>query len=151
MKHYVLIKDNEILQHYNAEIKPSIHINKGIIYEYIEEAAPVPLSTQKVEEGYEVQGDKYVKVFTIVDKTEYEILMESWLYPEYQKKIIAPISLIFEGTGLAMKAWFDLNDLPIKKVGDIVELYCNEILPAHADIVTQLQGVITIEDKPTEI
>jgi hypothetical protein len=83
-----------------------------------------------------------------VDKTPLEL----WHFPEYLKRIIAPVQLIFDpsGVGLTMKAWFDLNEMPIVKEGDSVILYCNEILPDHQAIVDGLQGVITIEDIPTE-
>lgn len=144
MKHYVLVKDNEIIQHYTADTKPAIAATKGTVYEYVAATAPVPTEAQKVVESHAVVAGKYVQSFALVNKTPAEL----WHYPDYAKRIIAPVSLIFEATGLAMKAWFDLNEMPVKKVGDQVHLYCNVILPEHQAIVDGLAGVITIEDKP---
>lgn len=77
-----------------------------------------------------------------------ELPSNYWHYPQYVKRIIAPISLIMDDTGVKMYNWFQINSLPILKFGDNVELYCNVILPEHQTIVDSLQNVITVETRP---
>lgn len=76
--------------------------------------------------------------------------LEMWQHPEYDKRITAPISLVLTDEGVKMKAWFELNQLPVVVSGGTVELYCNVILPEHSDIVASIGEAITIDDKPSE-
>lgn len=79
-----------------------------------------------------------------------ELGTDYWQYPIYSKRILAPIELILDDLGIKMYGWFQLNKLPILKLGTAVHLYCNEILPEHQAIVDQLQGIIVIENRPTQ-
>lgn len=83
-----------------------------------------------------------------LDLTLVELGENYWQYPLYVKRIVAPIQLILDDIGIKMYGWFQLNQLPILKIGTAVYLYCNEILPEHQAIVDQLQGIIVIETRP---
>ena len=85
------------------------------------------------------------------DKTIYEIAMEGWLYPQFAKRIIAPMQLVLNDVGSKMYNWFNINDFPIVKKDPLVHVYCNTILPEHDDIINAFAGLITIEDIPIEI
>lgn len=78
-----------------------------------------------------------------INKTE-----DNWSYPNFAKRIIAPVSLIMDPIGVQMFGWFQLNSLPTVTVDTSVYLYCNVILPEHQAIIDSLQGVITVEDRP---
>lgn len=71
-----------------------------------------------------------------------------WHYPRYVKRIIAPINMMMDDVGVKMYNWFQINNLPILKLGNTVQLYCNTILPEHQSIVDSLSGIINIEDRP---
>jgi len=73
---------------------------------------------------------------------------EYWHYPQFLKRIIAPIDLVMADVGIKMYGWFQLNQLPIVKINTTVQLYCNEILPQHQAIVDQLEGMIFVQDRP---
>ncbi len=132
--------------------------------EVIETTKPEPTATQKllpVEYDIEINEGTHdltgingtaTQVWTVVDKSAYEIAMEGWHYPEYLKRIIAPFSLISDPSmvGIIMKTRFDLDGLPMVREGGTVYIYAKEILPEDQAIVDGLQGVITIEDRPTE-
>jgi hypothetical protein len=49
-----------------------------------------------------------------------------------------------------MKTWALIKDGDVRHTKQDETLYCNVILPEHQQIVDGLQGVITIEDRPTE-
>jgi hypothetical protein len=70
-----------------------------------------------------------------------------WSYPDYLKRIVAPISLIMDDYGIKMYGWFSINNLPTVTVENTVYLYCNTILPEHQAIVDSYQGIITVENK----
>lgn len=90
------------------------------------------------------------KYFNPVDNTyvNYNLSNDSWDFQEYAKRIVAPKDLILDDIGIKMYGWFQLNGFPIVTKATDVYLYCNTILPQHQAIVDQLQGVITIEDRP---
>ena len=97
----------------------------------------------------------YVELLAIGNASQYQLNLtldelgrDYWQYPLYAKRIIAPINLILDDVGIKMYGWFQLNQLPILKLGTSVHLYCNEILPEHQAIVDQLQGIIVVEDRP---
>jgi hypothetical protein len=83
-----------------------------------------------------------------LDSISDELGSDYWHYPQYVKRIVAPIELILDDIGIKMYGWFQLNNFPIIKMGQSVNLYCNTILPEHQEIVNQLQGIIIIEDRP---
>ena len=145
MKHYVLVKDNEILQHYHADSKPTISENKGTVYEYKETAQPEynPL-TEKLTQSHRVYYSKYEQVWTVEALTP----AEDWHYQDWAKRITAPAALVMEDIGVKMLGWFQVMGYPIERHGNNVRLYCNQILPEHQAVVDQLGEVITIENRP---
>jgi hypothetical protein len=88
------------------------------------------------------------KFLAPTDDNELNYTEDDWNYPNYAKRIIAPLSLILDDTGIKMYGWFQINGFPVVKRNTSAYLYCNTILPEHQQIVDQLQGVITIEDRP---
>lgn len=68
-----------------------------------------------------------------------------WLH-NYPLRIIAPktLALIYP----QIYIWFQINDLPIEKVGDMIHLYCNEIMPEHQGLIDANSEIISVEQKP---
>lgn len=108
-------------------------------------------STQKLSSGrvVDVTNKEWRLEWTVVDKTPYEIAMESWIYPEFVKRIIAPVQLTMQYP--AFEVWFRLNDLPILNKNGVLYCYCNVILPEHQYLIDQLAGVIVVENIPVEV
>jgi|GEM_PF-3119740 len=75
----------------------------------------------------------------------YQLAMQNWHEPAYGLRIRAPKTLALDYP--QMYVWFQINDLPIHKVGDEALLYCNEILPEHQPLVDNLASV-TVENRP---
>lgn len=71
--------------------------------------------------------------------------LDGWHEPAYGLRIRAPKTLALDYP--QMYVWFQINDLPIHKVGDEALLYCNEILPEHQPLVDNLASV-TVENRP---
>ena len=109
---------------------------------------PYDYDTQRViNEGYKVIENKYVRTWRTEPLTAYEIAIRDWMHPEYEFRIIAPAELAFTDDGPKLKAWFDLNDLPIEKLQTgMIRVYCNTIL--HPDMLHQYQDFILIENRP---
>ena len=96
-----------------------------------------------------VEGLAENKTSTDLNTILQELGTDYWQYPDYAKRIVAPIQLILDDVGIKMYGWFNLNKLPILNLEQgFVHLYCNEILPEHQAIIDGLQGVIIIEDRP---
>ncbi len=147
MKTWILLKDGEVRATMQALTKPPIAASKGEYFETVNSDPPeFNPETQKLIESWAVKWGKYRQEWEVVDKTPLEL----WHYPEYCKRIIAPFSLISDPSmvGIIMKTRFDLDGLPMVREGGTVYIYAKEILPEDQAIVDQLQGVITIEDKP---
>lgn len=108
-------------------------------------------STQNISTNqiYDIENKECRTEYTLTDKTQYEVDMENWHAPEYAKKIVAPISLIMEDVGIKMYGWFTINNLPVITIDNIVELYCNSILPEHQFIINSYGDLLTIVDRPT--
>lgn len=90
------------------------------------------------------------KYFNPVDNTyvNYNLSNDSWDFQDYSKRIVAPKDLIMADIGVKMYGWFQLNAFPIVTKNSNVYLYCNKILPQHQSIVEQLEGMITVQDRP---
>lgn len=90
------------------------------------------------------------KYLNPVDNTylNYNEGSDSWDFQEYAKRIVAPKDLIMADIGVKMYGWFQLNGFPIVTKDSDVYLYCNTILPQHQTTVDQLEGMITVEDRP---
>jgi hypothetical protein len=147
MKTWVLLKDGNVRASFEAETKPNMASTKGEIFEKVNSDPPEILPTQKRIESWEVVGEQYVQSWEVVDKTPLEL----WHFPEYLKRIIAPATLVMDDIGVKMLGWWQIMGFPIEREGDFVYLYCNQILSQHQTVVDQLQGVITIEDRPEHI
>ena len=155
MKHWVLVKDNEIIQHYHAESKPTIAATKGEVLELTEAytgevatAGEVNPAIHKVETTAGKYYGKWRILHTVTMKTADELLLDTWKHPDWVKRIIAPASLVMEDIGIKMLGWWQVMGYPFQREGANIYLYCNVILPEHQSIVDGLAGLITIEDKP---
>lgn len=118
--------------------------------EVVETEQPEILENQFTTSEFlpDFENNKYVQVWTVHTKTAEEIRLEEWKHLDYEKRIVAPISLIMDDIGAKIFAWFQINGLPVvKKDADTVYLYCNEILQEHQSLVDTLQGIIKIETK----
>lgn len=91
---------------------------------------------------------KWKQVWVIEDLSEFELALINWKYPEWAKRIVAPISLALDDVGAKMYVWFQLNRFPIDTVGTNVHLYCNVVLPQHQTIIDALGETISVEDRP---
>lgn len=92
----------------------------------------------------------YMTGWEIVDLTEYEKEMLTWERPQYSMKIVADSDLVFDDFGLRMKAWFELQKMPIIPHGDKTHLYCNSIEDRFLDAVNSYlsQEKIQIFNRP---
>lgn len=92
-----------------------------------EKLAPTP--THKVTKLVEVDltSKEYKVNYVLEEKTEREIFLETWDHPEYEMRVKAPITLVFDGRGLALKAWCELRGLPMVSKGDDIYIYLNTI------------------------
>lgn len=72
---------------------------------------------------------------------------ESDWFHNYPLRIVAPKALALVYPQIYI--WFQINDLPIEKVGDMMHLYCNEIMPEHQGLIKANSEIITVETKPT--
>lgn len=99
---------------------------------------------------YEQNNNINWKFINPKDQIDYDYNpIDGWEFPKYSKRIVAPIQLIMNDVGIKMYGWFQINNLPVYKTNETtVHLYCNVILPEHQAVVNQLNGVITIEDRP---
>jgi hypothetical protein len=148
IKTWVLLKDGEERHSKQAETQPTIASTKGEYFETVNSDPPEHNpETQKLIESWSVKWGKYRQEWEVVDKTP----LEMWQHPDWAKKIIAPAALVMDDIGVKMLGWWQIMGFPIEREGDLVYLYCNQILPQHQAVVDQLQGVITIEDRPEHI
>lgn len=92
------------------------------------------------------EGIQWMYLLPIDRKLTYDFGDQNWHYYDFAKRIVAPIDLANQYPQI--KVWFDLRNLPIEVSGNTCYLYCNEIDPVHQQLVDNLQGVITIENRP---
>lgn len=147
MKKYALIKNDTAIKFQDFDTPPTLAANKGAWVEVIDEVAPpyYPETEVRTSSGRMYYG-KWKIEYQIRDKTPLEL----WDFPEFEKRIIAPISLIMTDDGVKIKGWWELNSLKWKVKDNQIYLYCNEILQEHQSIVDNYSGLLTIEQKPTE-
>ena len=98
----------------------------------------------------DLENKEYRIEYSKRDKTTYEIAMEDWQYPQFAKRIIAPMQLVMDDVGSKMYNWFSINGFPIIRKEPLVHVYCNTILAEHQSVIDAFAGMITIEDRPTE-
>lgn len=75
---------------------------------------------------------------------EFECI-SNWLH-NYPLRIVAPKMLVLVYPEIYI--WFQINDLPIEKVGDMVHLYCNEIMTEHQGLIDAHKDIIKVESRP---
>jgi hypothetical protein len=89
---------------------------------------------------------KYIYLIKNKDQDALFVQPTDWTYSEFIKRIVTPVSLVLEYP--QFEVWFRINNLPIVNKNEMLYCYCNEILPEHQNLIDQLAGVITIENKP---
>lgn len=121
--------------------------------EYIETTQPEhdPV-TQYVTQEFlpDFDENEYRQVWYVHDRTDFEIAMQDWAYPEFQKRIVAPDALLLDDVGSKVFNWFTGKGLPFENCGDNIRLYFNDVLPQHQALVAQFDQIITIESRPRE-
>lgn len=86
-----------------------------------------------------------VREATPAEIASMQVTQSDWLH-SYPLRIIAPKALALVYPQIYI--WFQINDLPIEKVGDMMHLYCNEIMPEHQGLIDANSEIITVETKP---
>lgn len=96
-----------------------------------------------MRKGVFINGKLTFKELTAQELAAIE-LQSDWLH-DYPLRIIAPktLALIYP----QIYIWFQINDLPIEKVGDMMHLYCNEIMPEHQGLIDANSEIISVETK----
>lgn len=137
--------ENRILCHcpdgYLVDGKP--HPVEIPIYELQVIENPMPPydpDNQRVEQTWRVDlaAGQYQQCWEVYTLSEADKARMSWLHPDYKLRIVAPLQLALTDIGAKIYTWFNINSLPVEKAGDMVHLYCNEILPEHTAILTEL-------------
>ena len=148
---------NEVLGYYpegyKVNGKPASTNDENVVELTVVNAiAPAHSEAQKFSDTWAVDltALTYSQSWNVIDKTAYELAMEGWQHTEFAKRIIAPIQLIMEDIGIKMFGWFQVNNFPIVSKGNELHLYCNTILPEHQSAIDYFQGLITVEDRPTQ-
>lgn len=90
-------------------------------------------------------GKPAVREATPEEIASMQVTHSDWLH-NYPLRIVAPkmLALVYP----EIYIWFQINDLPIEKVEDMVHLYCSEILPQHKGLIDANSAIITVESKP---
>ncbi len=111
--------------------------------------------TQRIRSEWEVdlEAETYTKVWTVENKTQqvidYEKALADWKYPQWAKRIVAPVSLATDDIGIKMFVWFTLNGFPVEKANETTaHLYCNIILPDHQNMIDSLEELVFVENIP---
>lgn len=92
-----------------------------------------------------VYNAKTGKTETVEIKNFTDEAQSDWQY-NYPVRIVAPktLALLYP----EIYVWFEINDLPIEKVGNMVHLYCNEIMGEHKGLIDNNKNFIKVEHKP---
>lgn len=120
--------------------KPELPSNI-IEVDVIDNAQPLLDENQTASIEWKLTDKGWEKVWTISN-----IAVSDWLH-DYPLRIIAPKTLALVYPEIYI--WFQINDLPIEKVGDMMHLYCNEIMPEHQGLIDANSEIISVEQKPT--
>lgn len=101
---------------------------------------PYDPDNQTVEQTWRVdlEAGQYIQSWEVFNLSEADKARMSWLHPDYKLRIVAPLQLALTDIGAKIYTWFSINGLPVEKSGDMVHLYCNEILPDHTAILTEM-------------
>lgn len=111
---------------------------------------PTPSATQKVVESWEVTNTQYKQVFTLVNKTAYEIAVDDWKHMDWAIRITAPKSMLFDtAIGAPMFAYLSINhNLITNKDNTHYYIYVNVIEDEFSDLITTYN--LTVENRPTQ-
>lgn len=120
--------------------------------EYIDTPRPELTSTKVASSEWQVTENGFERIWTVREKTAYDVACEDWMHMDYAIRIVAPISMldpVNPNNDLFHKFynWLLAQGLPMVKVGDNVQLYMNEILENHRAFVDSITQ-ITVEDRP---
>lgn len=156
MKNWVLIKNGDIVKTVYQLDKPTIHENKGIYYEQVFTEQPEITATQKLNQTWIVVGDQYVQSWEVVEKTDYEIAIEGWHFPEYPYKLRIKVNLaivtdpqVQQFVSMLVLWWSAKKDeLDHTSDNEYLYFYCDNVLPEHESIINLMSGVIEIESRP---
>lgn len=94
----------------------------------------------------DTEAMQYVQYWKVTEAPAANVPDLGWNEPDYQLRIKAPLQLALSDLGAKIYTWFSINALPVEKVGSEVHLYCNEVLPEHTAILTEMQ--ITPQQTP---
>lgn len=125
--------------YYVDGVKPSLPSNI-VEVEVIDIAQPAINETQNASFEWKLTEKGWEKVWTVFD-----IEVSDWLH-NYPLRIVAPkmLALVYP----EIYIWFQISDLPIEKVGDMMHLYCNEIMAEHQGLIDANSEIIKVEPKP---
>ena len=117
---------------------------------------PPIVQESQVLEGGEFEADiekaEYKRVWTVRNKTQYEIDMEGWLHIEYQKRMIVNKSVA--DSDLGQKHFIRLSSIghPVlfDEQTEKYTIYINEIDQRYKEDFDSLEasGMLILEDKP---
>ena len=95
--------------------------------EIVETPMPKLETNQQATFSYEVQKDKYVRVWQIIEGN-------NWQYPNFKLRITAHELLAKKYPGI--HSFFTLKGYPIEPIGnDLVHLYCPTIDPNDIEVI----------------
>lgn len=150
--------------YYTSTGEPGI-VNFPLVYlEYIDAELVYDPATQVATKGYDIEiypepvdglDGKCTEIWNIRDKTAVELARETW-HHSTPHRIIIPSVLLYAPAPEGLPSFsviglhLMIRNLPMVEQDDLIYVYCNEIDPAHQQIVNALQGVITIENYPNE-
>lgn len=125
--------------YYVDGVKPTLPDNI-IEFEVIDNPQPIITESQNASFEWKLTKKGWEKVWMVVN-----IEVSDWLH-NYPLRIVAPkmLALVYP----EIYIWFQVNDLPIEKVGDMMHLYCNEIMAEHQGLIDANSEIISVETKP---
>lgn len=126
-------------------VLPSNIVELDVIYA----TKPTPSATQKVVESWEVTDTQYKQIFTLVNKTPYEIAVDNWVYMQWALRITAPKTMLFQtDVGAPMFAYLSINqNIIINKDDTNYYVYVNTIEQQFQYIIDTYS--LTVENRPT--
>lgn len=108
---------------------------------------PTPSATQNVIESWEATDTQYNQVFTLVDKTAYEIAVDDWKHMDWGLRITAPKSMLFTAIGAPMFAYLQINkNLVENKNTTEYYVYVNTIEQEFQYIIDE--NKLKVENRP---
>lgn len=114
----------------------------------IEHAKPEHSIYQYLVLRYELKDMQYHQIWEVADKTDYEIALLDWLFPEYEFRLRGPKILGQKYPNIYVHIL--LEPLPIVPApgDDFVDVYINTVLPEHGEILRLEQDIVEIHSRP---